>query len=424
TTDFTAANSSAQAISESIADPEPVCQGILEKMPFFNYRENRYHYVRWVSSPYSNKPSEYFNWTVGVPYASEKKNSALIPLELNLHRDGYSYWRSAQRMEYQSIVISPHDFPIKSWWYGYHEALGTLRSWKNGRVHNYTEKRLLSFTKWVSKKWPVDNNRVLVIGYKGGAAGSGALHMGIRYPKLFSLIISGSGKARLHNLPQGMSELEAIWGKVEWKLTGENGKAIYQEMDMVAQAEQTSTKINMPYLSLSDDGKDKNLFDLYSAYLKKGWPLTGHWAHGGAIYIPVSATSTMHHAIRVDHGKDRPQIIVQNASVLAAAQGNHQRRELRIPEWRNIEDQADHCSFTFAGGGTQLTITIRQLQKFKITKGKKYAYTFTWLHNMNPKTSGTPAALSGISEAHENGVLTITVPQLPQWKCTLSVREK
>ncbi len=55
-----------------------------------------------------------------------------------------------------AFALCPHDFPTKTWWYGYNENMGTLKSWKGAVVRNYTEKRLLWFVKWAMKKWPVD----------------------------------------------------------------------------------------------------------------------------------------------------------------------------------------------------------------------------------------------------------------------------
>ncbi|KKL64862.1 hypothetical protein LCGC14_2160740, partial [marine sediment metagenome] len=186
-------------IAETPGEPEPVLQKEFPPAPNFNYREKRLHYVRWVGPPYCNLPSQYYNWAVGVPTGAAKGH----PLELSLHRDDRSYWRTQYRVERDSIVVSPHDFPIPTWWYGYHESLGTLRSFSKGVVQPYTERRILWFVDWVARKWPVDRSRIFVTSVrrvsggwtKGGlgAGGSGAIHLAVRHPEVFNMALPGHG---------------------------------------------------------------------------------------------------------------------------------------------------------------------------------------------------------------------------------------
>ena len=85
TSEWGPANSLAHPVTEEVAEPEPDLQGELPKMPFFNYEQRRLHFVRWLAPPYSNRPYDYSNWSAGVPNQLEPA----LPLELNLHRDGY-----------------------------------------------------------------------------------------------------------------------------------------------------------------------------------------------------------------------------------------------------------------------------------------------------------------------------------------------
>ena len=80
--------------------------------PYFNYKERRFHFVRWVAPPYCNLPSQYYNWSVAWPEklylavdkilreeAAAEAGSTRAPLpkspvELSLHRDGRSYYRT------------------------------------------------------------------------------------------------------------------------------------------------------------------------------------------------------------------------------------------------------------------------------------------------------------------------------------------
>jgi len=127
-------------VDERVGVPEPVLQGELPKAPFFSFDQKRLHYVRWVAPPLTNRPYDYHNWSVGVP--NGLRDGAA--LELNLHRDGYSFWRTHYRIEPGSVVLCPYDFPIKTFWYGYHECRGTLRPWSDG-VIRITVRRLQRF---------------------------------------------------------------------------------------------------------------------------------------------------------------------------------------------------------------------------------------------------------------------------------------
>ena len=55
-----------------------------------------------------------------------------MPLEIHFHARGLSYYRPMARARTDSLCICPYDFPTPSGWYGYHEALGTLRSFGRG----------------------------------------------------------------------------------------------------------------------------------------------------------------------------------------------------------------------------------------------------------------------------------------------------
>ena len=163
-------------LEETPAEPVPVLQKEMPWMPFFNYAGKRLHYVQWVAGPkLANVPSQYYNWSVAIPesLSAAGDKAARVPLELTLHRDGGSYWRTQFRMERESIVLAPHDFPVRSWWYGYHEGAGTLRSLRQGVIRPYTERRLLAFVDWAARTWPVDRNKMLVTGCRGGASGGG-----------------------------------------------------------------------------------------------------------------------------------------------------------------------------------------------------------------------------------------------------------
>jgi len=216
---LSAANSLAKPVAESPADPKPVLQGVLPPRPYWDYKEDRRHYVRWVAPPLGNLPCQYYNWAVAVP----RKGARGAAMELSLHRDGHAYYRTQYRIDRSSVVVIPHDFPLRTWWFGYHESQGTLRSFRQGAVHPYTERRILSFMDWVAARWPVDRSRTIVTGMNDGAAAA-ARRLKARYPKVFARCVARSrgrgGYAR---------SMEPLWGKAAWRLKTPDGKSVWSE---------------------------------------------------------------------------------------------------------------------------------------------------------------------------------------------------
>ena len=219
-------NSLAHPLAEAAAEPEPVLQKVLPRRPFWDYGEKRHHYVRWVAGPkYGNLPCQYYNWAVAVPDRMAKPArpggaGKAAPVELSLHRDGRSYYVTQYRIDRTSIVVSPHDFPLKTWWYGYHEAHGTLKSFRQGVVHPYTERRILSFLEWVCRSWPADRKRILVTGMNAGAA-YGARTLSRHYPEVFHRCEARGRSGRLTR------QLEAVWGKGQWDIKTDTGKSVW-----------------------------------------------------------------------------------------------------------------------------------------------------------------------------------------------------
>jgi hypothetical protein len=344
-------------------------------MPFFNYDQKRLHYVRWVAPPYANIPSQYYNWSVGVPGDLEKGAA----LELNLHRDGRSFWRTPYRIEPGSIVICPHDFPVKTWWYGYHEAHGTLRSFKDGSVVPYTERRLLAFIEWACDKWPVDRNRIIVTGCKGGASGSGALHLGLRHPKTFCLVVSGHGgidyartARRTDRRGLGAAQsMHAIWGKPDWGLTTPDGHNVYELHNMIRLVKELPASADSPFVTLTAGRESAH--PLYEAMLAKRRPIIGYFAWGGTRYMPVSMTATYPNAIRLDIARNKAMLaFVSPKGPKASYDGRQLNREYR---WSNVDDRADRFAVTLhCEDNKMVDVTVRRTQKFTLTKGRAYAW--------------------------------------------------
>jgi len=384
TRDLSPANAPPAPVAEQPGAGRPVLQRELPKMSMFNYPQKTLHYVRWVAAPYVNVPSQYYNWTVGVPNELGKN----IPLELNLHRERHSYWRTHYRIERDSIVLSPHDFPIKSWWYGYHESLGTLRSFKQGVIHPYTERRLLAFVDFAAGEWPVDRNRVLVTGCRGGASGSAPVHLGIRHPEVFNLVISGHARVDYaaacrrddKRSTAYAQSLQAIWGKVDWDMKTAGGKSVWAVHDLLSRVRSLPRAVELPFFAMSSHRGYEDTHKLYELLLAKRCGIMATFSWGGARYVPVSRTGTYPNVIRLDIARDKPLLSFtsdQTRALLAKRSMGDFNRHLR---WRDVAAAPNRFEATLfmQGRGTKtIDVTLRRCRTFKPAKGSACVWTNT-----------------------------------------------
>jgi len=395
-------------IDEKVAMPEPVLQGELPDSPFFHFAQKRLHYVRWVAPPLTNRPYDYHNWSVGVPL--ELQDGAA--LELNLHRDGYSYWRTHYRIEPGSVVLCPYDFPIKTFWYGYHECRGTLRPWNEGTIRNYTEKRLLGMIDWAARKWPVDRGRVLVTGCQGGASGSGALQLGLRYPGVFNMVIAGHGEPSY----SGTGEpAERLWGKVDWGLRTckettrglsrfsrserglsrfsrsengtvpfrtpeniparipktENAKSVWEDLDLIRRVGSLAPGAELPFVSMTYSSQQQQTDALAELLMSAGHPVVTHKAWGGQRMIPVSATAT-NWCLPLDIRRDRAMLAIS----ADGKTGDAVRNGSLLWQTADMVDEPARFAVTLrqATGEFNGTITLRRLQRLTPQTGRRYAW--------------------------------------------------
>ena len=411
TADISSQNAPPGPVKETVADPQPILQRELPKMPFFNYDQRRLHFVRWIAEPFTNKPSDYYNWSVGVPNELDQN----VPLELNLHRDGYAYWRTHYRIEPGSIVVCPHDFPLKTWWYGYHEAHGTLRPWYGGVIRNYTEKRLLWFVDWAAGKWPVDRNRILATGCSGGASGSGALHLGLRYPDVFNMVIAGHGDPVYANAGE---DLQRIWGRSQWSLKTEAGHSVWEDLDLVRHVRALPRTADLPFVSMTYSSRQEHADQLAEALMSGGWPVVTHTAWGGQRMVPISTTAT---------NWSVPLDIRTNRSVLAVRAEGKAGDAVRNASmlWRSddVVDDPNQYAVTLDQNSGSFTgaITLRRLQRFRVASEGTYAWRIEPLVDSDVDSGKSPEARDGQVTVGKDGVLAIRIVGLPNGTYRLTV---
>mgnify|MGYP005836907269 CR=1 FL=1 len=147
-------------------------------------------YNSWIEPPYHNVPtvSELFlaRWRDLPPASAESRT----PLMLSLGTYGGTAteaaspgWHGARRHVKDALVLALSEGGL---WQGFHECIGTLRSYADGVVHNYPQRRVLAAAAWAAAQQPlfVDPERVSLWGQMGGWA--------LRHGDVFSAVMSNA----------------------------------------------------------------------------------------------------------------------------------------------------------------------------------------------------------------------------------------
>ena len=311
-------------------------------------------------------------------------------------------------------MLSPHDFPVKSWWYGYHESLGTLKSFSTGAIQPYTERRLLAFIDWAAGKWPVDRDRVLVTGCRGGASGSGALRLGLRHPNVFNLVIAGhplieyAGAATATGRRQlaTAQAMQAVWGKVGWDLktpTGDGMQSFWQVQDMNRLAAGLSASTELPLLTIASSHSYAACRRVYERMLTGRRAVIANFSWGGSRYIPVSRSGTFPNAIRLDIRRNRSLLAITSPGGLKfATQGGMGQFNGQF-RWRDVTETPERYEATIfmrGRGDSVADVTPRRLTKFKVAKGSSYVWE-------NVSLDGKTDIQSGRVSVGDDGLLVL-----------------
>lgn len=420
TREIDSANSLAQPLEETVGPGKPVFQRELPRGHFWKYPGKRLQYVRWVAPPLVNVPSEYYNWSVTLPGKLDQP----VPLELNFHQDQGSYWRTHYRIEPDSIVLTPHDFPRRTWWYGFHESIGTLRSLNQGTVHNYTQRRMLAFLDWAMDTWPVDRNRVLVTGM-AYAGGTGALHLGMRQPEIFSLVISGHGIpdcAQTLADTQGdrnaglLKPLETIIGRPGWALKTADGTTAWEDLDLTAWVRNQPAARELPFLALSSKhyvawGLWPAWQEFYKVMLDQRRGVLAHFQWYGAKLILVSRHGTFRSAIPLDIARNQPVLAFRGpgTKVLEKPEGGMGLFHLSfLWDAASLVDEPGRFAVDihWSGRGEGVgDITLRQLGAFNVAPGMEYGWSIT--------NANGGVVQEGTITASADGLLTLPQVRIP-----------
>jgi len=437
--DFSPSNSLAQPVAEAPAAWEPVLQGKGTGQFGFDFPGEKLFYVAWVAPPLANLPSRYFNWSVHLP----PKLDGPAPLNVSFHDLGFSYAKPVRRFQRAAIQVAGHDFAPVSGWYGYHESLGTLRSWDQGTVQPYTERRLLAFIEWVGKQWEVDWDRSFTDGRGLGA--TGAIHFACKHPERFAYVLADRGAVCCRD-SEHLPALEDAWGRVAWNLPCDQGVGVWDWQDLTAFLRRKGPGWAIPVLSISPWGHtawqeahprkivaDRNvrwmtshrhftrlfqtLFDnRHMFFTDFDWgPTLGilpQWMDVARGPVPVATKST---DMKVKPNDDGPFIFFEPSGSSPSGWIHWHHR------WQSADavDRPDRLELTlYAEGGNELTadVTPRRARQFRPKPGEKLAWTNTalaqgrhsWaLRNTWKKHPKKAKIQSGTAVADEHGLVTL-----------------
>ena len=424
TVDFTPANATSKPVDETVGVGEPVFQAAGTLKVFYDYPGERRYYVQWAGPsvpPLSNLPNQYYNWSVYLPPELPRP----APVRMVFAKDLFMRPSTIHRRD--TILISGRDGPVWSFWYGYHEALGTLKSFRQGVVRPYTKRRMFAFIDWVMKEFNGDPQRLSAVG------GTDALYYGVKHGDRFAYVLANAPDpdpqvtpvvTRIDNYirRRPRAEMEHVWGKVDWKIPGEDGKSVWEEMDLIAFVKEDPTR-ELAFLSMGPASLSAP-WPRQVEFMKALWaakqPFCARFYWGGGSYLPLPE-GVVGAKDAFDFALDIPMLSLRN---------NSNDRGLTSKRWtegeagywgggriadgrRWLADFVDEPgrfeitihgggAVTYAGGGSS-DVTPRRTRKFKPRPGEKFRWE-------NVPLGGRGQAQSGEVVADEHGL--VTIPQV------------
>ncbi len=406
------------SVDEVVGAGEPVRQPAADVTVFYDYPGRRSQYVQWTAPPLSNLPNQYYNWSVYLPRDPPK------PTPVRVAFTGTKFIKPGVRHRADTILISGQDTPIWSQWYGYHESLGTLRSFKQGSVRPFTRRRLFAFIDWAIGRFGGDAKRVSCIG------GSDALYYGVKHGDRFAYVLTRQPDPYPLTTPASVMiqgyrrspprpQREAAWGKPEWKIPGEGGKPAWDEFDLIGYVK--DPKRELAFLSMGPaqlsapwGNQVKFMKQLWAS--NHGFAARFYWGGGEHLPIPegrVGAKDTFDFALDLpflalrnnsnDRGLTTKQFTTGTPGYGSGGRIADGRRWLA-----DVVDEADRFEITihgrgrvtYAGGGTS-DVTIRRARTFKPAPGSRVR----WENAPLKGSGGKPQ--SGEVTVDADGLVTI-----------------
>lgn len=162
-TDLTPGNSLVQPVAEKLAPPGPVLQSRSVRKPDDRrpvaWAVGRYNF--WLEVPYTNIPRQ-LQVAIGRPEKIDPDKKLPLYVHLGAY-GGQAAFYCAQGGGYQVMVCPPYD-QDDSMFQGRHECLYTYRSYGEGAVHNWAQRRCFALMEYAKRRFPIDDERVTLRG--------------------------------------------------------------------------------------------------------------------------------------------------------------------------------------------------------------------------------------------------------------------
>ena len=403
TKDFSAGNALKKPVEETTGPGEPVCQGDGLWGPFFDFPGARKNYVQWCAPPFSPRPNMYFNWSVLTPPGLKDGEKATA--ELYFHPGGRSYAQPGNKLLRNSIQIAPHDYPASAW-YGYNDAMGTLKSFKKGVVDNHTQKRINAFLEWAVTTMPIDQDRIIATG------GDGAAALAINFPETFAYAyITAFDKMGGVLNGKAAGKYAAIWGPQGPEIKDTQGIANWEWAMLDAMLDRQTKDLSL-FICLGPSwgvvkGYARGQGRFYQAMARNNQPLKAGWGWGGGTG-QVGATdwySGRWSGMMIR--RDMPVIAISNSSIDIDSEASGHTGGALL-NWSDLKDEEDNFSVTLTGRESTFDFTPRRLRHFKVKPNDKISWKAVSLPGGRGEGGGEET--TGGVIADKNG--TITIPRI------------
>jgi len=358
----------------------PVLQRKMDMEALFDYAGRRVQYVQWTAPPLSNLPNRYYNWSVFIPDGLKPP----APLELVLTgNDMFRRPRWPHRLD--TILVSPHDAPFSTLYYGYPESRGTLRSLKQGTIQPYTWRRMLALLEWASEEFKIDRARVTCSGDRGLSA-TAALHFAMRQPEVFSVVYTCKGMPNPAALPlvrtrygrryrTETAALQRLFGKIEWGLKTDGGQNVWEFFDLAKEVAAHPEAIR-PMLSYG--GRGGADWGPIGAFLKAladaRQPVISEGTWGAVTPPRVKNPGRGCAGLNVRRDRPIPVFTAHSGDYQGGRNGGGGQTNYGV--WwldAGIVDTPERFEIDIVGGGS-VSVTPRRMKKFVIQPGEKVRY--------------------------------------------------
>jgi len=235
---ISAGNSLPQAVAERPAPPIPVLQSSQEVASHERDRPgwtvSTYNY--WLEFPYANVPRQLA--------VATRESLGLAPGEkgelcVNLGFYGSQPAFVARQRGGGDVTLCPPWDQDDSMLQGRHECVGTLRSYEQGVVHNWGQRRTLALVQWAQREFPVDPQRVTAVGQFALWA--------VRHGSVFSVVTADA----YGNFSKGREAQKhgPMWGPAPYGSKNWLGINQWEYMNLCKWIRDNPT-VEMPYLVL------------------------------------------------------------------------------------------------------------------------------------------------------------------------------